>query len=192
MTRSPGGHLVALFVLVATLASVCVPASAATTPFASAIYSYDRVAHSSPAVRASIARLSGPIAAPARTRDGERRPTARLADFLAAKAGGGADDVTRVGRWMSQEEFDAMSAGGRVIEGGGGRTYVVRPPNPDAYRGASPGSAYAEFNVPSSSLRPASQPDWAVIPGPNVTTRRYGPPPSEMPPATCISLVCRK
>ena len=34
--------------------------------------------------------------------------------------------------------------------------------------------------------------DWAVIPGPNVTTGIYGPPPSEMPPATCIEWVCSK
>lgn len=60
------------------------------------------------------------------------------------------------------------------------------------YPAARPGSVYAEFDVPTPSLRPASKPEWGVIPGPNVTTRIYGPPPPEMPPATCIVLVCSK
>jgi hypothetical protein len=113
---------------------------------------------------------------------------------LAAVPGGAAESkggMVRVGRWMSPKEFETMSADGRVVEGAGGRTYVVRPPNPDAYKGAAPGSVYAEFNVPSSALHSAAQPEWAVIPGPNVDTRIYGPPPTEMPIATCIELVCR-
>ena len=95
-------------------------------------------------------------------------------------------DLTRVGRWMSIQEFNQMSTTGRVIEGGGGRTYVITPSNPTSYTSARPGSVYAEFDVPSSALRPASKPDWSVIPGPNVTTRMFGPPLPEMPPATCI------
>lgn len=101
-------------------------------------------------------------------------------------------ETTRVGRWMGQSEFDAMSSTGRVVEGGGGRTYVVVPPNPGAYKATGPGSVYAEFDVPSSSLRPASDPAYRVIPGPNVTTGLYGPPPAEMPSATCIVWVCSK
>jgi hypothetical protein len=97
--------------------------------------------------------------------------------------GGG---LTRVGRWMSKEEFKMMSDTGRVVEGAGGRTYVVRPPNPEAYPSARPGSVFAEFDVPTNSLKPASKPEWSVIPGPNVTTRMYGPAPAQMPPATCI------
>jgi hypothetical protein len=103
-----------------------------------------------------------------------------------------AADTTRVGRWMSQGEFDTMSSTGKVVEGAGGRTYVVEPPNPGAYRATGPGSVYAEFDVPSSSLRPAGDPAHAVIPGPNVTTKLYGPPPAEMPNATCIVWVCRR
>jgi RHS repeat-associated protein len=105
--------------------------------------------------------------------------------------GASGGELTRVGRWMSKREFDTMSLTGRVVEGGGGRTYVVRPPNPASFTGARPGSVYAEFNVPTSALRPASKPEWAVIPGPNVKTRRYGPPPAAMPPATCIICVIK-
>jgi RHS repeat-associated protein len=109
------------------------------------------------------------------------------ASVKAAKEG-----TTRVGRWMSETEFETMSSTGRIVEGAGGRTYVVEPPNPQAYPSARPGSVYAEFDVPSASLHPASKPEWKLIPGPNVTTTRFGPPPPEMPAATDICLVCRK
>ncbi len=102
----------------------------------------------------------------------------------------GKETCERVGRWMSQEEFGLMSRSRRVIEGGGGRTYVVRPPNPDAYPAGK--GVYVEFDVPTSSLHPASRPEWAVIPGPNAGTPRYGPLPSEMPPATRIDQVRRR
>ncbi len=36
---------------------------------------------------------------------------------------------TRVGRWMSLGEYDTMTTSGRVVEGAGGRTFVVDPPN---------------------------------------------------------------
>lgn len=100
------------------------------------------------------------------------------------------DDLVRVGRWMSEDEFAKMSSSGRVVEGGSGRTYVTRPANPDAYPAGK--GVFAEFDVPGSSVFPASKPEWGVIPGPNVTTTRFGPPPAEMPPATCIVLVCRR
>lgn len=93
---------------------------------------------------------------------------------------------------MGQAEYDAMTTSGRVVEGAGGRTYVVNPPNPAAYPSAKPGSVYAEFDVPAGSVRSANKPEWGVIPGPNAGTTRYGPLPSEMPPATEICLVCRK
>ena len=97
--------------------------------------------------------------------------------------------TTRVGRWMSTQEFSTMSNTEKVVEGAGGRTYVVNPPNPAAYNGASPGSVYVEFNVPKNSLFPASKPEWSVIPGPNVSTGLYGTPPASMPTATCIVCV---
>lgn len=110
-------------------------------------------------------------------------------DSFAAFVAPRSADTTRVGRWMSPDELSEMSSTGRVVEGSGGRTYVVEPPNPAAYPSARPGSVYAEFDVPTDALRTASKPEWSVIPGPNVTTRIYGPPPLEMPPATCIVCV---
>lgn len=101
--------------------------------------------------------------------------------------------TTRVGRWMSEKEFKLMNETGRVVEGAGGRTYVVNPANPASYTSAGQGSRiYAEFDVPTEVLRAGSKPEWSVIPGPNVTTRLYGPAPSELAPATCITCVIRK
>lgn len=90
---------------------------------------------------------------------------------------------------MSQAEFDTMSETGRVVEGAGGRTYVTNPANPNAYTSAAPGSVYAQFDVPASVLRPAGNPGWSQIPGPNITTRMFGPAPTELAPATCIVCV---
>jgi RHS repeat-associated protein len=112
------------------------------------------------------------------------------AEVAAAK---GATETTRVGRWMSPTEFKTMSETSRVVEGAGGRTYVVNPANPGAFTSAGRGSSiYAEFDVPTSVLRPGSKPEWSVIPGPNVTTRLYGPAPVELTPATCIVCVIGK
>jgi hypothetical protein len=93
---------------------------------------------------------------------------------------------------MDQGEYDQMVESGRVQEGAGGRTYVVRPGEPSGYTGAPPGSFFARFNVPSDSLTQGGQPNWFFIRGPNIETRIFGPPPEEMPPATCIELVCQK
>ena len=110
-----------------------------------------------------------------------------VATGVAANTG---DDLVRVGRWMSEDEFAKMSSSGHVIEGGSGRTYVTTPANPDVYPAGK--GVFAEFDVPGSSVFPASKPEWGVIPGPNVTATRFGPPPAEMPPAPCIVLVCRR
>jgi hypothetical protein len=60
-------------------------------------------------------------------------------------SGGGMTESTRVGRWMSESEYETMSSTGRVVEGGGGRTFVVHPPDPDMYRAGR--GVYAEFGV---------------------------------------------
>jgi RHS repeat-associated protein len=78
------------------------------------------------------------------------------------------DDLTRVGRWMSLDEYQQMVNTRVVQEGSGGTTYVAHPADPAAYgRQAASGTGYAEFDVPTSSLAPAGKPGWAQIPGPN-------------------------
>jgi len=119
---------------------------------------------------------------------GLNRAAAPAGEFCEAAAV--PEATTRVGRWMSGAEFKLMNATGRIVEGAGGRTYVVNPANPGAFTSAGKGSSiYAEFNVPTNMLRPGSKPEWSVIPGPNITTRLYGPAPSELAPATCITCV---
>lgn len=102
---------------------------------------------------------------------------------------GTTDDLTTVGRWMGDDELSQMLATGRVVEGrGDGRTFVASPADPAAYP-AGIGN-YVEFKVPTESLKPAGHDGWKVIPGPNVTTTRWGPPPAVMPPGTCIVVLC--
>jgi hypothetical protein len=104
----------------------------------------------------------------------------------------GRDDVARVGRWMSQGEYDAMVRTGMVQRGGGGLTYVVHPADPEAYRSARPGSVYAEFDVPRSSLIPGGRPgDFKMSDSSTVFSRlavSKGGAPLELPAAKNIKL----
>jgi hypothetical protein len=189
-------------VILAALVGIFAPAAAeavavqmlGTTATKAAPYTYDGLTIS----RVDVYAPDGAAGAPPLSDVREGSPSAAASAARASTTPSStavateAADTTRVGRWMSEGEFDTMSSTGRVVEGSGGRTYVVEPPNPNAYRATGPGSVYAEFDVPTSSLRPAGDPAHAVIPGPNVTTRLYGPSPPEMPTASCIVLVCRK
>jgi hypothetical protein len=81
--------------------------------------------------------------------------------------GGGGDDLTRVGRWMSPDEHAAMVKTGHVQVGSGGTTSVASPPNAQSYMAqARPGSHHVEFDVPTGSLRPGGAPGWSQIPSP--------------------------
>ncbi|MGW4236994.1 TreTu family toxin [Streptomyces sp. NPDC004749] len=108
-------------------------------------------------------------------------------------------NTTTVGRWMSEDEYQAMSDTGKVQAGSGGTsTYVAHPANSDAYRKqAAPGSIYAEFDVPCSCLKPAGEPGWAQIPGPqhpiySKLNAKRGLPPPEMPSFENLRTVDRK
>ena len=79
-------------------------------------------------------------------------------------ASGPADDLTRVGRWMSPDEHAAMVRTGEVQVGAGGTTYVANPADVNAFTPNRFPSNYVEFDVPTSSLRPAGQPGYAQIP----------------------------
>ncbi|MHB1597232.1 MAG: TreTu family toxin [Streptosporangiaceae bacterium] len=107
-----------------------------------------------------------------------------------ADAGGG---LTRVGRWMSAGEHQAMTDTRVVQEGAGGVTDVASPADPAAYmQQAASGSRYVEFNVPADSLSPGGKAGWATIRGPNSFWARYGRALPEMPPATDIEWLLTK
>jgi RHS repeat-associated protein len=109
----------------------------------------------------------------------------------------GDDDLVRVGRWMSGVEHQAMVDTGLVQEGAGGTSYVAHPADATAYMSqAKPGTRYVEFDVPRSSLAPASKEGWAQIPGPNSLlgrlAARRGDPPPQFPPALNIEWIASK
>lgn len=55
----------------------------------------------------------------------------------------------KVGRWMSQAEYDAMVKSGKVQESFSGTTHVASPADPEAFgKQAKSGSLYVEFEVP--------------------------------------------
>ncbi len=117
------------------------------------------------------------------------------ADTVAAEDTGGG--LTRVGRWMSPAEHEAMTDSGMVQEGGGGTTYVAHPADPAAYgQQAAVGSRYVEFDVPQDSLAPAGKEGWAQIPGPNSLYGRLaamrGEPIPQFPPALNIEWLLTK
>jgi len=99
---------------------------------------------------------------------------------------------TRVGRWMSQAEYDTMIKTGKVPESFTGTTHVASPADINAFgKQAKPGSIYVEFDVPSSSLKATNQ-GWSKIVGPNSLEGRLavkkGNPVPEMPSATNIEI----
>jgi hypothetical protein len=98
-------------------------------------------------------------------------------------------DFTRVGRWMSQAEHDAMVAARRVQESTSlrGVTSVTSPPNAATWARQTEGTIFTEFDVPSSVLRGGG----SKIYGPNSI---FGPKLNitEMPPALNIQQTASK
>ncbi len=89
-------------------------------------------------------------------------------ELLASFAGeAAAVEMTTVGRWMSQTEYDAMVTSGRMLEGGGGQTFVSTNGFADYMGQATKGSVYAEFQVPTSSLLKGGKDGWFKAIGPN-------------------------
>ena len=74
---------------------------------------------------------------------------------------------SRVGRWMSPAEFNKMQLTGKVVQGGGGQTFVSTNGVLDYKRAASPGSIYVEFDVPTSSLLKGGKDGWFKLIGPD-------------------------
>ncbi|WP_338676733.1 polymorphic toxin-type HINT domain-containing protein [Streptomyces sp. SCSIO 30461] len=102
------------------------------------------------------------------------------------------DGMVTVGRWMSGAEHQAMMETGMVQRGGGGFTYVVYPASRDAYISARPGSVYAEFDVPKSSLIPGGRPgDFKMSDSDTIFARlaqKKGNPVPQLPEAKNIKL----
>ncbi|WP_456243094.1 TreTu family toxin [Streptomyces gardneri] len=100
--------------------------------------------------------------------------------------------MVTVGRWMSGAEHQAMMETGMVQRGGGGFTYVVYPASRDAYISARPGSVYAEFDVPKSSLIPGGRPgDFKMSDSDTIFARlaqKKGNPVPQLPEAKNIKL----
>jgi hypothetical protein len=118
---------------------------------------------------------------------------------LSARAVYGNEYTARVGRWMSQEEYNQMIKTGRVQIplNGSQRSYVADPANMGAFPAAKSGSLYVEFDVPISSLYPAGNQNWSQIPGPGSLHDRLGIrnnslPITQMPYAKNITLTGRK
>jgi RHS repeat-associated protein len=105
-------------------------------------------------------------------------------------AGAGSLKTTRVGRWMSKAEYEAMRNTGKVQESWSGTTHVSMPANSESYvRQTGVGNYFVEFNVPTSSLK-VTNGGWAKIIGPSSlegrNLLRKGLPLPVMPNATDI------
>ncbi len=109
---------------------------------------------------------------------------------------GSSSELTRVGRWMSQEEYEKMSETGMVQESHSGTTHVANPASMEAFgKQAKIGQIYVEFDVPIEALKQTNE-RWAKILGPNTIEARLavkkGNPIPQMPSATNIKIVGKK
>lgn len=79
---------------------------------------------------------------------------------------GASSNSTRVGRWMSEAEYNQMIETGKVQMSPNGNTiYVANPANPNVFKAASNGSIYVEFDIPTGSVYPAGNENLGQIPG---------------------------
>lgn len=88
------------------------------------------------------------------------------AEAIAAKTVG--TEMTTVGRWMSELEYEAMKSGATILEGAGGQTFVTQG-GAHLFSGAARGSVYAEFQVPTNSLLQGGKEGWFKMLGPNAS-----------------------
>jgi hypothetical protein len=105
--------------------------------------------------------------------------------------------TTRVGRWMSETEYQAMLESGRVQApfNGAGATHVTVPPNASAFKPPPQSTRFVEFDVPSEQLRihdPVN--GWGRVFGPASLEARAAAAkgftvPTEMPPAINIRVM---
>lgn len=108
-------------------------------------------------------------------------------------------DTTRVGRWMSQEEYDKMISTGMVQPSQKGMTHVACPSDIGAFgRQAKKGSLYVEFDIPNDAvLTQGGAESWKIIHGPGSPKDKLSkmkglPGISQMPKATNIKIGGKK
>ncbi|WP_442855591.1 TreTu family toxin [Clostridium sp. Marseille-P2415] len=105
----------------------------------------------------------------------------------------GAGD-TRVGRWMSQAEYDKMVETGRIQMSGDNKVHVANPADIEAFGKQAPkGSLYVEFDVSSNTISPGGTDGWGIINGPGSLLDRLNakkglPRITEMPQVTNIEI----
>lgn len=101
---------------------------------------------------------------------------------------------TRVGRWMSQAEYDKMVETGRIQMSGDNKVHVANPADIEAFGKQAPkGSLYVEFDVSSSTMSPGGTDGWGIINGPGSLLDRLNakkglPRITEMPQVTNIEI----
>ena len=111
------------------------------------------------------------------------------------KPSGSGSETTRVGRWMSREEYAKMVETGKVqMSPNGNTSYVANPADINAFGSqAKPVSIYVEFDVDSSRIYAADNYGWGQIPGPGSLYDRLNikkglPPIEDMPNAYNIKI----
>ncbi|WP_228901641.1 DUF637 domain-containing protein, partial [Photorhabdus bodei] len=78
-------------------------------------------------------------------------------------------NMTRVGRWMSHDELAQMQSSGKIVQGGGGQTFISTNGASD-FKGTAPkGSVYVEFDVPANSLLKGGKDGWFKMIGPDAS-----------------------
>ena len=82
-------------------------------------------------------------------------------------------DTTRVGRWMSEEEYKKMLATGKVQMSQADITHMANPADINAFKGAKKGSVYVEFDVKTKVISPGGNENWGIISGPNSIRNRF-------------------
>ena len=102
--------------------------------------------------------------------------------------------TTRVGRWMSQAEYDKMVETGKVQMSGDNKVHVANPADANAFGKQAPnGSIYVEFDVPSNTISKGGMDGWGIINGPGSMQDRLNakkglPRITEMPNADNIKI----
>lgn len=106
----------------------------------------------------SVAKeLAGSFGSPSMPPDDEDKMNLRKGD----------NEYTKVGRWMSSEEYKLMEKTGKVQQGAGGQTFVSTSGSNSFYSQAKSGSVYVEFKVPTNSLIQGGRADWFKLIGPD-------------------------